>query len=424
MSLPQRAGALSGPQIGLKTDLLPAKKKERIEEVTLLRAFAFLAITLQHCIAEYIYRADILQPDAIMLAMLFDFTRFGTPTFVFLSGLLLFYNNNSGKLAYWPFVRNKLTAIYLPFLCWTVIYWIAVQLISFGQLGNPADWPRTLLHQLFQPTNGYHLWFILMIFQYYLLFPLFAFAVNKVRRKLQEMPGGASFRSVFLIVAVLGALYGILMWLSSYRMPDWAAEWGGFWADVLSYRTYYFVFYFFYFLLGAVCAFGLQRWRRFVENGFIGFGFAFIALYIWQGHEFLNYSTEQMNLNFAGYLRPLTFVLIVFQLLVLYGIVLVVQKKGGAARKVMHFIGTYSFGGFLAHAFVLMLISSITRPLVLTGYHLPAAALTFIATAAGSIALAKLLSKLSFGHWLIGTTGKQAKRNRMEAAPVKHTFPQ
>ena len=71
MSLTQRAGALSDP------------KKERIEEVTLLRAFAFLAITMQHCIAEYIYRADILQPDSIMLAMLFDFTRFGTPTFVF-----------------------------------------------------------------------------------------------------------------------------------------------------------------------------------------------------------------------------------------------------------------------------------------------------------------------------------------------------
>jgi surface polysaccharide O-acyltransferase-like enzyme len=422
MSLTQRAGALSDQQIDLKTDLLP-KKKERIEEVTLLRAFAFLAITMQHCIAEYIYRADILQPDAIMLAMLFDFTRFGTPTFVFLSGLLLFYNNNS-KLPYWPFVRKKLIEIYLPFLCWTVIYWITVQSVSSGQLGNLADWPRTLLLQLLLPTNGYHLWFILMIFQYYLLFPLFALAVNKMRRKLQAMPGGASFRRVFMIVAVLGVLYAILMWLSCYQMPAWAAAWGGFWAKLLTYRTYYFVFYFFYFLLGAVCAFGLQRWRRFVEDGFIGYGFIFIALYIWQGHELLTYSTEQMNLNFAGYLRPMTFVLIVSQLLVLYGIVLVVQKKGGAVRKVLHFIGTYSFGGFLAHAFILMLISFITRPLVLTGYHLPVAVLTFAVTAAGSIALAKLLSKLSCGRWLVGTTGKKAKRNLLEVKPAQQTFSQ
>lgn len=403
MRMPQRTVVLSD-----QTDLLPTKKKERIEEVVLLRAFAFLAITMQHCIAEYIYRADILQPDAIMLAMLFDFTRFGTPTFVFLTGLLLFYNYN-GKLSYWAFVRKRLLDIYLPFVCWTVIYWISVQGIVFGQLGNPADWPRTLLHQLFLPTNGYHLWFILMIFQFYLLFPLFVLSVNKVRLKLQAMPGGASFRRVFMIVVVMGALYGILMWLSVYRMPDWAAVLGGFWVNVLSYRSYYFIFYFFYFLLGAFCAFGIQRWRNFVEDGFIWFGFAFIALYIWQGHEILNSSTEVMNLNFAGYLRPFTFVLIIFQLLLLYGIVLIVQKRGGAARKMLRFIGTYSFGGFLAHAFILMLISLITRPLVLTGYHLPVAVLTFVVTAAGSIALAKLLSKLSFGRWLIGAIGKRDK---------------
>lgn len=423
MSLLQRTGAMSNPQVDLEIDSLPKKKKERIEEVTLLRAFAFLAITMQHSIAEYIYRADILQPDAIMLAMLFDFTRFGTPTFVFLTGMLLFYNNN-GKQTYWPFVRKRLADIYVPFVCWTVVYWIAVQGGSLGQLGKPADWPGTLLHQLFLPTNGYHLWFILMIFQFYLLFPLFALAVNKVHCKLLEMPGGASFRRVFMIVAVSGALYGILMWLSSYRMPDWANVWGGFWAGMLSFRSYYFIFYFFYFLLGAVCALGLHRWRRFVEDHFIWFGFAFIALYIWQGYEILNFSTETMNLNYAGYLRPSSFILIVFQLLLLYGIVLVVQKRGGAARKVLRFIGTYSFGGFLAHAFVLMLISFITRPLVLTGYHLPVAVLTFAATAAGSIALARLLSKLPFGRWLIGTTGKQAKRNRLEVRPVRQTFHQ
>lgn len=48
-----------------------------------------------------------MQSDAIMLVMLFDFTRFGTPTFVFLSGLLLFYNNN-GTLSYWPFIQKRL----------------------------------------------------------------------------------------------------------------------------------------------------------------------------------------------------------------------------------------------------------------------------------------------------------------------------
>ena len=58
-------------------------KKPRITEWTELRGIAFLAIVMQHSIAEYIYRADIEQPDSIMLTMIYHLTRFGTPTFVF-----------------------------------------------------------------------------------------------------------------------------------------------------------------------------------------------------------------------------------------------------------------------------------------------------------------------------------------------------
>ena len=57
--------------------------KPRIEEWTQLRGIAFLAIVMQHNIAEYIYRSDIEQPDSVMLTMIYHLTRFGTPTFVF-----------------------------------------------------------------------------------------------------------------------------------------------------------------------------------------------------------------------------------------------------------------------------------------------------------------------------------------------------
>lgn len=69
--------------------------KPRIAEWTELRGLAYLAVVLQHCIGEYIYRSDIQQPDSVMLAMLYHLTRFGTPTFVFLSAALLFYNGNN-----------------------------------------------------------------------------------------------------------------------------------------------------------------------------------------------------------------------------------------------------------------------------------------------------------------------------------------
>lgn len=379
-------------------------KKERIEEVTLLRAFAFLAVTLQHCIAEYIYRPDIMQADSIMLAMLFHFTRFGTPAFVFLSGLILFYNY-SGKLNYRSFIRKRFDDILVPFLGWTVIYWIAVEGVIGSRLMQPSAWPSIFL-QLIRPTNGYHLWFILMIFQFYLLFPLFSKVLSSFRQRLHPHKGGFVQRVAWVTVA-LGLAYGALLWLSYYKMPDWAASAGGFWAGLITHRSYYFVMYVFYFLIGGVFAFGLARFRTFAADAMGWTVMVFIGAYIWLGYDVLRFSTEQMNLQVSNYLKPTTFLIIVSQLLLLYGFALMLQKRKGALYRILRFIGRHSFGGFLAHAFVLMLVSAITRPMQLSGSHLPAAVITFILVAGGAIGLASLMEKLPYGRWLIGPTGRR-----------------
>ncbi|MCA0756881.1 acyltransferase [Paenibacillus sp. N4] len=380
------------------------RKKERIHEVTLLRAFAFLAVTLQHCIAEYIYRPDIMPADSIMLAMLFHFTRFGTPAFVFLSGLILFYNY-SGKLDYRSFIRKRFGDIFVPFLCWTVIYWIAVEGVIGSRLLQPSAWP-TIFLQLVRPTNGYHLWFILMIFQFYLLFPLFSKAMPSAWGRLYPHEGG-SYKRVAWATLALGLAYGALMWLSYYKMPGWAATAGAFWSGLITHRSYYFVMYIFYFLIGGVCAFALARFRTFAANAMGWAAFVFIGAYIWLGYDVLRFSTERMNLQVSNYLKPTTFLIIVSQLLLLYGLALLLQKRKGALCRILLFIGRHSFGGFLAHAFVLMLVSAVTRPMQLSGSHLPAALLTFILVVGGAIGLASLLSKLPNGRWLVGPISRR-----------------
>ncbi|MBD2867267.1 acyltransferase [Paenibacillus arenilitoris] len=385
------------------------RKKERIEEVTLLRAFAFLAITLQHCIAEYIYRPDIMQADSIMLAMLFHFTRFGTPTFVFLSGLILFYNY-SGKLDYRSFIRKRFGDIFVPFLCWTFVYWIAVEGVIGSKLMQPSAWPNIFL-QLVKPTNGYHLWFIVMIFQFYLLFPLFSKAVASFRKRLPLHSEGGAFRMALWASVALCLTYGALLWLSYYKMPGWAASADGFWAGLITYRSYYFVMYVFYFLIGGVCAFGLARFRAFAADAMGWTTFVFIGAYIWLGYDVLRFSTERMNLQVSNYLKPTTFLIIVSQLLLLYGFALLLQKRKGALYRMLRFIGRHSFGGFLSHAFVLMLASAVTRPMTLSGAHLPAALITFVLVAAGAIGLASLLGKLPFGRWLVGPAGRRKPKS-------------
>ncbi|HUC92118.1 MAG TPA: acyltransferase [Paenibacillus sp.] len=378
--------------------------RERIEEVALLRALAFFAIVMQHSIAEYIYRADILQPDAVMLGMLFHFTRFGTPAFVFLSGVILIYNY-SDKLAYGPYLRKRFNDILAPFLAWTVIYWATISMVMDYSFADLNTW-RELGRQLLKPTYGYHLWFIPMIFQFYLLLPLLLKLAAPLRRFAMGEPDRAVRRTAWLLV-LAAAAYGALMWFSYYRAGASASAAGGLWEWLLVNRNMWFVFYFFYFMLGAVCAYGLARFREAAVRSLVWNGLLFIGLYVWIGYELLGLSMEDMKLGASTYLRPVTFLLIVSQLLAAYGAVVVLDRHGGMFKKWLAFIGKHSFGGFLAHAYVLMFVSFYTRQFELAGYHLPAAVLTFVVVAAVSIGLSKAASLLPFGWLLVGAQGRR-----------------
>ncbi|PZD95447.1 acyltransferase [Paenibacillus sambharensis] len=383
-------------------------KKERIEEITLLRALAFMAITMQHCIAEYIYRPDILQPDGVMLAMLYHFTRFGTPTFVFLSGVILFYNYAGRTLDYGSYLYKRIRDILLPFIVWTVIYWLSVSLYAGLPLGSASSLAE-LGRQLFQPTYGYHLWFILMIFQFYLLFPLFL----KAGDKLGPWVSGAGSREGWRIgwlLAAAGLLYGLLMWFAYYRAGTLTAELpDGLWKWLLVHRTKWFPFYLFYFILGAVCAVRLLKFREFAVRSLVWSGLVFIGLYVWAGYRLLQVSTDKMMLGVSTYLHPFIFVLIVCQLMLAYGVAVLLNRYGGLFKRFMLFVGSHSFGAFLAHAFVLMLVSAPFKQSQLAGYHLPAAVLTFLVVASVSIGLSALFSRLPYG-WLL--SGAQARKRR------------
>lgn len=387
-------------------------RKERIEEVTLLRAMAFLAIVLQHSIGEYIYRQDIGTPDAIMLGMLFHFTRYGTLMFVFLSAMLMFYKDDV-KIRYGQFIKKRFTDIFVPFMIWTFIYTWAV-------LGSPFQVPNfggEYFFQLISPTYGYQLWFVVMIFQFYLLFPLISRVARYVRdRWITVGDSQQVVRKVGWLLLCCAVLYGGLLWFSYYRLYDIGAGATGLWKWLIEHRTLNVLFYFFYIVLGAVCAYGIGLWRKFVAETAAWHMLIFVGVYIWMGYALLSYSTESITLSTSTYLRPITFVLIVPQIFVMYAIALNLQRFGGMMQRLLRWIGTYSFGGFLVHALVLSGVSIFTRQLGGSGYHLWMTIVTFVLVAAISLLLTKLISMLPFSRWIIGGTGKRSKRMSQQSS--------
>lgn len=142
--------------------------KERVAEWDVLRGIAFLAIVFQHSIGQFAYRKDTSLFDAYTLAAIYHFIKFGVPAFVLLTGAVLVYNYY-GKLSYPTFIRKRSIDILVPYILWTVIFYVYM----FPRETIQIHWFREVGLQILTPTLGYHFWFILMIFQFYLLFPLF-----------------------------------------------------------------------------------------------------------------------------------------------------------------------------------------------------------------------------------------------------------
>ncbi|MGF9697503.1 acyltransferase [Paenibacillus sp. MABNR03] len=387
--------------------------KPRIEEWTQLRGIAFLAIVMQHNIAEYIYRSDIEQPDSIMLTMIYHLTRFGTPTFVFLSGVMLFYHHRQARPEYTRFIRKRFGDIYVPFVLWTLIYWLSVRIFT------PEFWTsgtldvRSLIREFFIPQTGYHLWFVIMIFQFYVLFPLFWIGVQLVYRQIIKLTRITPIRSVLFLVLFAAGIYGLLMKWSYYDMGGWAASLSQPWSTLLEYRSYSWVMYWFYFLLGAVCAWAVDTWRNWSVRALPWMVSVFIGMYIWLGYDVLRGSGDVVNLNISTYLKPTTFIIIMAQMFMLYGFLILLRGKTTKFLNLLTWIGRYSFGGYLVHALIIYAIAYFTRPLQLGGWHLPITLLSFLVTAAIALAISCGLSRLPGSRYTVGL-----QRKRKHNSPV------
>lgn len=127
--------------------------------------------------------------------------------FVFITGLVLFYNYD-GDVHYGVFVRKRFKDIVLPYLPWAVWYAIVFQHLNLTNAGSLSK----LALMLVTGKASYHLWYIVMIVQFYLLFPL----LQRIVRKSKP----ASVSIAWAVILLLGLLYMLLMqeWGVIYRM--------------------------------------------------------------------------------------------------------------------------------------------------------------------------------------------------------------
>ncbi|WP_309642374.1 acyltransferase family protein [Flavobacterium sp.] len=135
-----------------------------------LRAFATFSVILIHVAAPGIYQYGKVSNYDWCVSNVFDgFSRFCVPIFLMLTGALLL--PKADRLT--DFLKKRFSRILFPFLFWSCIY-ILYDLISIGYRGenwNVSEKSSFVLKQ-FQYGASYHLWYVYLLIGIYLFLPI------------------------------------------------------------------------------------------------------------------------------------------------------------------------------------------------------------------------------------------------------------
>ncbi|MDR3541245.1 MAG: acyltransferase [Desulfosporosinus sp.] len=379
--------------------------KERVAEWDVIRGIAFLAIVLQHSIGQFAYRKDTGLIDAYTLAAIYHLIKFGVPAFVLLTGAALVYNYY-GKLNYPAFIRKRSTDILVPYLLWTPIYYVYI----FPGKSINLEWFKEVGQQVLSPTIGYHFWFILMIFQFYLLFPLFLKGLTWAK----ESKGQNETLNLNLFLVCTGLGYMLLMWASYKYLPYHVSSYPSFLQYLIANRNTNFLFYSFYFILGAVIALDLEQWREIIISSLRWNIILFVVAYVWVGYELFRGTGYNLpiNLNWSTTLKPSMVTLVFSELIALYLITIKITQKNNWLNTLTSWLGKYSYGAYLAHALILGEIIKFVDAFHimypdLNQHYVLVTLVIFLIVSVVSTLLCFVLSKVPLGRYLIGPTGSK-----------------
>lgn len=207
-----------------------------VHEIDVVRVLTFACVIAVHTVAHTNPFASV---SANAVLMLLHFTR---EAFFFLTGFVLVHTYLYRPVDVRMFYRKRLTTVAVPYVVWTCIYTYLPQ-----HWHIPAASLTTLAENLALGSATYHLYFLLVSLQIYLLYPLIA-------RLLKATAG----HHLHLLAVSAVAQLALYCWLTYAPSPS------GWLGAVVAHDDALVISYQFYVFAGAVCAYHADPVRTFI----------------------------------------------------------------------------------------------------------------------------------------------------------------
>ncbi|MGF9700065.1 acyltransferase family protein [Paenibacillus sp. MABNR03] len=363
-------------------------KKELVSEVIWLRCLACFTVVAIHCINMTFthYEGTFSTQSVIFLEVLKLALLFGTPTFVFISEFLLAksYPNHIPDKFLWKRVRY----ILVPYITMAVVY-AFYSLIRSGELTPAALIVKTLRNIV---VADYIAYFIIVIFQFYVLHMIFTKYLQKTSPKLM----------IPLCLMVNLIYLGFFNFVPPLHfIPS---------AEYIWTRLYWVPFpgWLFYFSVAYYCGRNHVVFKEFLNRNIKWLIFSpivtfLVILFLRFGELLPEANSKRVDILF--YTISVIFVMFYF------------TSKIKQIPWIIDLVSRYSFGIYLLH---LMFVQNFSKmfdglnPLI----NIP---LTFVISISASILLTYLLHKLKIGGYFVGKIGTKFTRTQ-EAGKQSETW--
>ncbi|MGN4425545.1 acyltransferase [Bacillus cereus group sp. MYBK30-1] len=353
-------------------------------EFKVLQSIAFLAVVLQSSLLYTMNQGNILLEQSLIMGMLFNLAKFSAPAFIFIVGFHLI-RQYTKQLVYTEYIYEKASHLLIPYFFWSILYLLTTNEIVTMQSG---------IKSLLLGTAAPHLWYVIMMFQIHLLFPLLCTLFYWFQKRTENK------KDIYKYMTIFACLYFLLMWYSSHYIFNGEKLTN---STILHYTDRSFFFYSFYFVMGGIAAVALKTWRLFVMKHIPLVTILFFVLFLFINYELFSfYGANSIHLTVSTYLKPSMFLYIVCEIIILYVLSITIVQRRGFLYKALRFIGNYTYGAYLAHFFFLQLCTKFLSLFALQENTILYSLLLFIVTATISLAAMVICSILPFHTWVTG----------------------
>ena len=351
-------------------------RQERLPEIDILRAIAFIFVVVQHTLGGFSTREGLPYSSFTIMKLMYVMAKIAVPIFLFISAVALFYVH-SKKLDCKSYYLKRIKYVFIPYAIWS-----AVNMIKLGNEDRFSDF----IVEIIAGNGGFHLWYMGMVIRVFLIFPIILWIAKKIHLMNIKIRTGIFVLLVYLyyIISNYQSVISDNVGKFIFGTPTEVQQ------RIIDISILY---WYLYFLLGIYFALNYEYIKKKLIQYrvviFISYGFLFVYSYF-------------NEIEMVESIKIIYLLYMVFSILVFYLISVSLAEKNLIYR-ILKFIGDYSFGAYMAHIIVINYVSNELIIELNTRNYLVIGVLTLIITSVVTPTLIKVISYFPYSEYITGS---------------------